>query len=310
MDTNQQVNQADGIPPLSFPFGEPEGQQAKKASRPSEEAAAASSPGCSLAVPARPVALAETSPRKLANQFASFDAEQTRQAFADLSEEIRDKAEEFACACKGAAEKWDELTPRLSRMQALLSQRGEKRQAVLREAGLPTWTEWFEGFKKDLGLKISLRAVQKRLARLRDRSAGGRDGRVGGRRRPSKPESETAPYRHGYQAAKAELQPQLKAAAERQDALGKRIAELEGENRRLRGIADEAQQQFQEGADGAAASLSPQLERLKELTKLATEAFRIINGKFGERLMGSPEGNRLVDLAKKAAAIKWKAKLC
>jgi DNA repair exonuclease SbcCD ATPase subunit len=310
MDTNQQqVNQAEGIPSLGFPFGEPEGQHEKKTSRPSKEAAA-DPPGCALAVPAQPVALAEASPWELANQFASFDAEQAKKEFADLSEEIRGKTEAFACACKDAAEKWDELTPRLSRMQALLSQRGEKRQAVLREAGLPTWTEWFEGFKKDLGLKISLRAVQKRLAKLRDKSAGGKVGRAGGCRKRAKPESEKAPYKHGYQAAKAELQPQLKAAAERQDALGKRIAELEGDNKRLRGIADEVQQQLQESVDGAAANLPPQFERLKELAKLAAEAFRIINGRFGERLMGSPDGNRLVELAKKAAAIKWKGKTC
>ena len=310
MGTNQQVNQADGIPPSSFPFGGSEGQQAKKTSRHSKEGEAGNPPGGSLAVPSQPVALAETSPRELANQFASFDAKQTKKAFADLSEEIRGKAEEFACACKGAAEKWDELTPHLSQMQALLSQRGEKRQAVLREAGLPTWTEWFEGFKRDLGLKISLRAVQKRLAKLRDQGAGGKGGGAENRRKRAKPESEKTPYKHGYQAAKAELQPQLKAAAERQDALVKRIAGLEGDNRRLRDIADEVQQQSQEGVDGAAASLPPQLERLKEFAQLAAEAFQIINGRFGERLMGSPEGNRLVELAKKAAAIKWKGKTC
>ena len=130
------------------------------------------------------------------------------------------------------------------------------------------------------------------------------------RKQAARPESEKPAYKHGYHAAKAELQPQLKAAAERQDALGKRIAEMEGENRRLRTIADEVQQQSQEGVDGATADLPPQLERLKEFALLATEAFRIINGKFGERLMGSPEGNRLVELAKKAAAIKWKVVLC
>jgi hypothetical protein len=130
------------------------------------------------------------------------------------------------------------------------------------------------------------------------------------RKQAARSEIEKPAYKRGYYAAKAELQPQLKAAAERQDALGKRIAEMEDENRRLRGIADEVQQQSQEGVEGAAASLPPQLERLKELAELAAEAFRIINGKFGERLMGSPEGNRLVELAKKAGAIRWKGKTC
>jgi len=128
-----------------------------------------------------------------------------------------------------------------------------------------------------------------------------------GRRRP---QSEKPLFKKGYQAGRAELHPKLKAAAEREAALGKRIAELEGDNQRLRGIADCVQQQFQEGVNQATASLPPQDENLKELAKLAAEAFRIVNGRFGERLMGSPEGSRLVELAKNAAAIKGRIKVC
>jgi len=128
-----------------------------------------------------------------------------------------------------------------------------------------------------------------------------------GRRRP---QSEKPLFKKGYQAGRAELHPKLKAAAEREAALGKRIAELEGDNQRLRGIADCVQQQFQEGVNQATASLPPQDENLKELAKLAAEAFRIVNGRFGERLMGSPEGNRLVEIARQAAAIKGRIKVC
>jgi hypothetical protein len=49
---------------------------------------------------------------------------------------------------------------------------------------------------------------------------------------------------------------------------------------------------------------------LKGFAMLAVEAFEIINGKYGERLMSNPEGKRLVELAKKAAAMKGKVKLC
>lgn len=309
MDTNQQVHQPDGMPPLNFPSNEAEEKRAKKSRRPSEKAAG-NPPEGSLAQSAKPAALVKTPPRKLANQFASLDAGQAKKTFADLSEAIRDKSEAFACAYKGAAEKWDELTPHLSQMQSLLSQRGEQRQAVLREAGLPTWTEWFESFKKDLRLKISLRAVQKKLAKLRDKRVGGKDANVEDRGRSAKPESEAALYKHGYQAGKAEGQEQLNAAAGKVSALAGRVADLERENERLQGLARQLQEQPEKGEAKAVSKLRPQAEALKEFVDLAAEAFRIINGKYGERLMGNADGNRLVDIAKKAAAMKAKVKVC
>jgi hypothetical protein len=168
MSTNEQFQQPDGTPP-GFPFNTAEEPHAKKSRRPGEKAAAANPPEVALAQLAEPVALAMTPPPQLANRFASWDAVQTKNAFTDLSESIRDKSEAFEGAFKDAANRWDELTPCLSQMQSLLSQRGEQRRAVLREAGLPGWTEWFEGFKKELSWKISLRAVQKKLAALRDK---------------------------------------------------------------------------------------------------------------------------------------------
>ncbi len=51
-------------------------------------------------------------------------------------------------------------------MQSLLSQRGEARDK-LRAANVPGWSEWFKSYKKDTGLGVTLRAVQKRLAKLR-----------------------------------------------------------------------------------------------------------------------------------------------
>ena len=308
MHTNQQVRQPDGTPPV-FPFGGPDEQQSENAHRPSNQAASANPPEVPRARPAPPVALAKTPPQKLANLFASLDAEQTKKTYADLSEAIRDKSEAFESAFKDAADRWDELTPYLSQMQSLLSQRGAQRKAVLQEAGLPSWTDWFERFKKELGWKISLRAVQKKLATLRGKSDGGKDGKAEGRGQSAKPESETALYKHGYQAGKAEVQKQLNAAAEKESALAGRVADLEKENERLQGIARQLQEQRQEGGDKAVGKLPPHVERLKEFAKLAVEAFEIINGKYGERLMGNPEGKRLVEIAKKAAAMKGKVKV-
>ncbi len=309
MDTNEQFHQTDSTPQPNLRPSEAREQQAKMARSPNEEAMAANPPEVSLAQSAEPGTLAKTPPQKLANLFASLDAEHTKKAFADLSEQIRDKSEAFACAYKAAAEEWDELTPHLSRMQSLLSQRGEKRKAVLREAGLPSWTEWFESFKKELGWKISLRAVQKKLAVLRDNSVSGKGGNAEGHGQAAKPENERALYKSGYRAAKAEVQEQLNAAAAEKAALEGRVAELEKENEKLQGIAGGLQEQPEESKGKEVARLRAQVEGLREIAGLATEAFKIINGKYGERLMASAEGRRLVEIAKKAAAMRGKLKV-
>lgn len=51
------------------------------------------------------------------------------------------------------------LLRRLYEMQALLSQRGEDKDC--RPDGLPTWTRYFEDFKKKHGLQITLRTAQR-----------------------------------------------------------------------------------------------------------------------------------------------------
>ena len=310
MDTNEQVHQPDGTPPLNSCFSEAGEQQAKKAHGPNEQAMATTRPEGSLAQSVKPGALVKPPPPQLANMFASWDAEQTKKQFTDLSEAIRDKAEAFECAFKDAADRWDELTPYLSQMQSLLSQRGEQRKAVLREAGLPSWTEWFEGFKKELRWKISLRAVQKKLAALRDKGNGGKDGKAEGPGQASKPQRERPHNQRGYEAEKSEMQAQLKAAAEKQAALAGRVADLEKENEKLQGIAGGLQQQRQEGGDKVVARLRAQVEGLKGIADLAAEAFEIINGNFGDRLMASEEGKRLVAIAKKVLAMRGKLKVC
>jgi hypothetical protein len=295
MDTNEQVHQPEGKPPLNFCFSEAGEPKAKKARDPNEQAMATNQPEGPLAQSVETVALVKAPPQKLANWFASLDADQTKKQFADLSEAIRGKAEVFKDAYRDAAGRWDELTPYLSQMQSLLSQRGAQRMAVLQEAGLPSWTDWFEDFKKGLGWKISLRAVQKKLSASRDKGKGGKDGKADNQR--------------GYEAEKKKMQAQLNAAAKKQASLAGRVADLEKENKRLHGVADKVQEQPKKGESKAVVSLQAQVEGLKEFAKLAVEAFEIINGKYGERLMGNPEGKRLVEIAKEAAAMKGKGKL-
>jgi hypothetical protein len=111
-----------------------------------------------------------TMPPKLAKDFASFDPEDLKalkNAFGDLDQSAHEKAKFLlpAAAAFGAA--WDDLLPVLSGMQSLLSQRGKDR-GLFGEAGLPTWSEWFESFRSKSGLRDSLRTVQGRLQKYRD----------------------------------------------------------------------------------------------------------------------------------------------
>lgn len=70
-----------------------------------------------------------------------------------------------------------ELIPMLDRMQRVLSKRGELHALVVAEGfvtpaltdleDVPTWTDWFETFRERINLSLSLRSVQRRLAKLR-----------------------------------------------------------------------------------------------------------------------------------------------
>jgi hypothetical protein len=103
---------------------------------------------------------------------------------------------------------------------------------------------------------------------------------------------------------------QFNASAEKQAALASRIAALEKENEKLRRIAYQFHAQSQAGEGKPSGNLGKRVEDITDIETLAAEAFRIINGIFGQRLMGSPDGNRLVEIAKKAAAMKGRTKGC
>jgi hypothetical protein len=73
------------------------------------------------------------------------------------------------------------LIPMLDRMQKVLSKRGELHAVVICGEitapevadldALPTWTEWYETFRERVNLSLSLRTVQRKLAKLRGKTA-------------------------------------------------------------------------------------------------------------------------------------------
>jgi hypothetical protein len=54
----------------------------------------------------------------------------------------------------------------LTKMQSLLSQRGENRE-LFADSGMPTWSQWWESYQKKTGLGISFRTVQRKLKNVR-----------------------------------------------------------------------------------------------------------------------------------------------
>ncbi len=56
----------------------------------------------------------------------------------------------------------EEIIPGLTRMQALLSQRGAEHDRLLREADLPTWVKYYEDFRQRFSGLKSLRTFQRR----------------------------------------------------------------------------------------------------------------------------------------------------
>ena len=305
MDTEQYAHQTDGVPPPGFPDAEPQGEQDISSDRSDKGATSRGSSELSLTHSLGMVPKASRPSKKLANRFASLDAEQTKQVFSELSEEIGKKSDAAVSALERAAERWEELVPKIAEMQALLSQRGEKRRAVLTQAGLPTWTQWFEGFKKEHGLRLSLRAIQKRLTKIRDRNSDGTDATPKTKQQAVKRVGDKPQCKEGDDAAKAKLQAQFNAAKEKHAELRKRIASLESDNHQLARKV----QQLHAGNGKATPKLVSQTEVLMEIVDLSMEAFEIVNGNLGDRLMASAEGKRLVEIARKVIGMKAKLRI-
>jgi len=62
----------------------------------------------------------------------------------------------------------EQIAPYLSKMQRLLSQRGDKSRfaRTLRKAGIPTWSKWSAEYAKKLG--VSKRTIERHIKALRE----------------------------------------------------------------------------------------------------------------------------------------------
>ena len=305
MDTEQYAHQTDGVPPPSFPDAEPQGDHGITTPRPVEGAVSTATTETSLALSTETVPEATRSSEKLANQFASFDAEKTKKVFSELDEDIRKKSDAAVSALERAVDRWEDLVPKIAEMQALLSQRGEKRRAVLTQAGLPTWTQWFDSFMKKRGQRLSLRSIQKKLAKLRERNAAGSGHTPTTKRRAIEAAGDRQHWEKRHDAEETELEAQINAANERQVEFRKRIASLESENYQLARKV----QQLHAGGGKATPKLVSQTEVLMEIADLSMEAFEIVNGNLGDRLIASDEGKRLVKIARKVIAMMAKVRI-
>src|ERR1700728_1744219 len=96
-------------------------------------------------------------PRQLVTPVASLAD------FELLDGRIKDLSSDLVAEHQALADRIDgELLPLLDEMQTLLSQRGEAH-----EAGLPTWTKWYEAFCTRMNKRMSLRTVQRKLRERR-----------------------------------------------------------------------------------------------------------------------------------------------
>ena len=101
--------------------------------------------------------------------FESLGADETKAAFSELDALLTGLAATVVHTL-------DQMVPYLANMQSLLSQRGKDRKKVLRQAGLPTWTEYATGYANKLD--CSLRTIQDHITELH------RTGRSGPSRKP------------------------------------------------------------------------------------------------------------------------------
>jgi DNA (cytosine-5)-methyltransferase 1 len=112
-------------------------------------------------VPAQGVAIPQDSRHlsPVGTRFETLGVEGTRRAYTELNAALEGLASTFVRTM-------EEIIPYLERMQRLLSQRGADRRMVLRKAGLPTWTEWAEGYARSL--HCTLRTVQRHILLVRE----------------------------------------------------------------------------------------------------------------------------------------------
>jgi hypothetical protein len=97
----------------------------------------------------------------------------------------------------------DQAVPELAKMQSLLSQRGADRKKVLRQAGLPGWTQWAKTYAAKLDR--SFRTIQDRIKQYRGSHASGTAGPTRKTEGSRKSERLKLDYRQQAALVKAQL---------------------------------------------------------------------------------------------------------
>lgn len=93
---------------------------------------------------------------------------EVRANYADLNGRITVRLDTYVGSAVKATTDFEALLPLLDEMHSMLSQRGSKRK-LMDTLGLPTWSEWFEDFRKRLHEDRSIRTIQRRLREYRNR---------------------------------------------------------------------------------------------------------------------------------------------
>lgn len=88
-------------------------------------------------------------------------------AYLELNGQITLKLDSYIEQAVKAKDELEAMLPLVDQMQSMLSQRGSQRK-LMTTLGLPTWSEWFEDFRKRLHEKITIRQIQRRLRAYRD----------------------------------------------------------------------------------------------------------------------------------------------
>ena len=89
-------------------------------------------------------------------------------AYLELNGQITAKLDIYVDSASKATTDFKALLPLLDVMHSMLSQRGPKR-TLMNTLKLPTWSDWFEDFRRRLHEKRNLRTIQRWLREYRDR---------------------------------------------------------------------------------------------------------------------------------------------
>jgi len=88
-------------------------------------------------------------------------------AYLELNGQITLKLDGYVERAVKAKDELEAMLPLVDQMQSMLSQRGSQRK-LMTTLGLPTWSEWFEDFRKRLHEEITIRQIQRRLRAYRE----------------------------------------------------------------------------------------------------------------------------------------------